>query len=199
MKRKIIVLIFVSVFNFVLIEGINYTNQYMFKHNFLIRLNEDKEEKPSEVIPGDDTPIINTDYNGESASSIGKKIEKLLKKSDLEGYGEYIATTSIKKGVNPYLIGGIILENTNCAAECSIIVKNCNNVGELKGSPGCFGGSYKKYNLIEESIDDLVNYIYDNFVSNDLTNPNAIYKKYGKDTTWAFKVNRYMEKIKKSK
>ena len=53
--------------------------------------------------------------------------------------------------------------------------------------------------IIEDGINDLVDYIYDKFIVNDLTTANAIYKKYGKDSTWAFKVTSHMEKMKKIK
>ena len=200
MKRKIIVFILILGFNFILINGISYANRVMFEHNFIINLdNENINENIDNNVSNNENPSVNTEYNGESIESVAKKLEKYFKKTPLEGYGEHMASSSIKKGANPYLIGGIVLANTKCNTDCTIIFKNCNNVGDLRGSPGCFGGSYKKYNSIEESIDDLVDYIYDKFIVNKLTTPTAIYQKYGKDITWAFKVTNYMEKIKKVK
>ena len=200
MKRKIIVFILILGFNFILINGISYANRLMFENDFIIKINNDKtNENLNNNISQEETPSINTEYEGESIESVAKKLEKYFKKTPLEGYGEHIASSSIKKGVNPYLIGGIILENTKCTTDCSIIFKNCNNVGDLRGAPGCFGGSYKKYDSIESSVNDLVDYVYDKFIVNKLTSPTAIYKKYGKDITWAFKVTNYMEKIKKVK
>lgn len=200
MKRKTIVFILIFGFNIVLINGISYTNQVMFEHNFLINLNNnDNPNKDDNSSSTDENQEINTEYEGESVLQVSIKLEKYFKKTPLEGYGEFVASSSIKRGVNPYLIGGIILENTKCTTDCSIIFKNCNNVGDLKGTPGCFGGSYKKYDSIEASIDDLVDYIYSKFTSLKLTSPTSIYQKYGKDITWAFRVTNYMEKIKKAK
>ena len=195
MKRRIVVFIFVCLFNLVLVNGIGYVNTFLSENNFLIVLNDKPQDENNNVdVPNEEEE--NHEYNGEDSKKIINKLEKFLKKTELEGYGEYIVSSSLKKDINPYLIAGIIMENTNCKVECSIIVKSCNNVGDLNGSPGCFGGKYKKYDYLEDSIDDLVDYIHDKFIDNDLTTPNAIYKKYGKDATWAYKVNSYMDKIK---
>lgn len=198
MKRRIVVFVFVCLFNLVLVNGINYVNSLIGENNFLIRLNDEPKNENNNV----DIPVEEeekNEYNGEDASKITTKLEKYLKKTELEGYASHIVSSSIKRNVNPYLIAGIIMENTNCKVECSIIVKSCKNVGSLKGSPGCFGGKYKKYDYLEDSIDDLIDYIYDKFISNELTTPNAIYKKYGKDSSWAYKVSNYMDKIKRTK
>lgn len=198
MTRRIILFAFICIFNLLLINGIHFANQVMFENNFIIRLNGEVVDNSNNDNPGTDNPI-NTEYEGESIEKIANKFEKYFKKTSLASYGKHIATSSIKKGVNPYLVGAIILVNTNCTSDCTIIFKNCNNVGDMKGSPGCFGGVYKKYDSIEASVDDLVDYIYDKFIVNNLTTPNAIYKKYGKDSAWAFKVTSHMEKLKKIK
>lgn len=198
MVRKVVIFAFICLFNLLLINGIHFANQVMFENDFLIRLNGEVVDNTNNDNPGTDNPI-NTEYEGESIEKIANKFEKYFKKTELEAYGKYIASSSIKKGVNPYLVGAMILVNTNCNNDCTIIYKNCNNVGDMKGAPGCFGGVYKKYDSIESSIDDLVNYVYDKFIVNDLTTPNAIYKKYGKDSSWAFKVTNHMEKLKRVK
>ena len=198
MVRKFIIFIFLCIFNLLLINGISFANQIMFENNFIIRLNGEVIDDNNNDNPSIDNPI-NTEYGGESVEKIANKFEKYFKKTSLVDYSKHIATSAIKKGVNPYLIGAMILVNTNCNNDCNIIFKNCNNVGDMKGTPGCFGGVYKKYDSVESSIDDLIDYVYDKFVVNDLTSPNAIYKKYGKDSSWAFKVINHMEKLKKVK
>ena len=140
--RKGFIFLILLAFNFLLIYGINEANVLMFNNNFMIYLNakdEPKEEQSEELPKKDETPV-DTSFNGESFEEIGKKIDKYASKTQIEGYGEYIAKTSIMKGVNPYLISGIILESTNCKNECSVIFKECNNTSGMKGSPGCFGG-----------------------------------------------------------
>ena len=197
MKRNIILIVLLFSFNILWLYGISYVNQFIVSHDMMIVLGEKVVEKPTEE------EIIEEEifeYDGENYGNIGKKIEKYLVKTPLEGYGEYIAKRSVNKGVNPYLIGAIIIVNSNCQIQCSAIVEKCHNVGDLKGSTGgCFGGSYKKYFSYEDGIDDLINYVLLNFYANDLKTPGAIYKKYDKNSAWSYKVSRYMDSIRKTK
>lgn len=196
MKRNIILISLLFLFNFLWLYGISYVNSFIVSNDLMIIFGEDKEEIPSEEIPSEEI----VEYDGEGYEAIGKKIEKYLEKTSLEGLGEYIAKHSVNKGVNPYLVGAIIIVNSNCNIQCTAIVDSCYNVGDLKGSlGGCFGGTYKKYYSFEDSIDDLINYILTDFYSKDLKTPSAIYKKYDKNSAWSYKVSRYMEKIKKTK
>ena len=162
------------------------------------------EDKP-EVIDDNNEPKeeniepIDTSFNGESIEEIGKKMDNYMAKTPLEGYGEYIAKASISKSVNPYLIGGIILESTSCKNECSIVFRECNNVSGMKGSPGCFGGAYKSYGEINEGIMDIVNLISKDFYTPEMQAPYKMYKEYGKSSVWAFKVSKYMEELKRGK
>ena len=119
--RKGLIFVLLLIFNFLLIYGINYTNSLMEENNFMIYF----KEKPS--ISKDD----NIEDNNDTAEVIGNKMNIFFKETSLDGYGEYIASTSIKKQVNPYLIGGIILESTSCKTECTIVFKQCNNVGGI--------------------------------------------------------------------
>ena len=200
--RKWFIFAILLLFNLFLIYGINQANILMFNNNFMIYLNEvDEEENIEEdtpVAPPVDEPV-DTSYDGESIEVIGGKIDKYYKKTPLEGYGEYIAKTSILKSVNPYLISGIILVNSSCKTECSVIFRECNNVSGKKGDPGCFGGSYKKYNSLNDSISELVNDINKDFYTPEMQAPYKMYKSYGKNSSWAFKVNNYMDAIKRTK
>ena len=199
MRRKWFILIILLAFNFLFVYGINYANQVMFTNNFMIYLHE--ENKPHEEDPTEkeEELAVDTKYNGESIEQITTRLERVFKKTELEGYGDYIANTSLKKSVNPYLIGGIILESTKCKMDCSVIFKQCNNVSGTKGAPGCFGGSYKEYNNINDSIYDLVNAVSKKFYTPEMQVPNKMYTEYGKNVVWAFKVNKYMEEFKKGK
>lgn len=201
--RKGFIFIILLAFNFLLMYGINQANVIMFNNNFMIYLNP--EDKPVEDLPKEEETEkkeeepVDTSFNGESIEVIGKKIDKYCKKTPLEGYGEYIAKISIRKSVNPYLISGIILESTNCINECSVIFKECNNTSGMKGSPGCFGGAYKQYKKLEDSISDLVGLISQDFYTPEMQQPYKMYKQYGKNSSWAFKVSNFMEVIKKTK
>ncbi len=198
--RKGLIFIILLAFNFLLIYGINRANILMFNNNFMIYLNsEDKPEETKEDVPKKEEKPVDTSFNGESYEEIGKKIDKYCSKTPLEGYGEYIAKTSIAKSVNPYLISGIILESTNCKNECSVIFKECNNPSGMKGSPGCFGGSYKQYNKLEDAITDIVNKISRDFYTPEMQSPYKMYKDYGKNSSWALKVSNFMDAIKRTK
>ena len=197
--RKVFVFIILLLFNFLFIYGINYTNEIMFKSNFMIYFKGKPSTPDEETEKEEEIVVVDTSYDGESYEEIGKKMDKNLAGSLLEGYGEYIAKNSIAKGVNPYLIIGIILESTGCKNECNIIFKQCNNVAGIKGDPGCFGGSYKKYNSISDGINDIINEISNKFYTKEMQIPNKMYRDYGKNTTWAFKVNKIMETVKRSK
>ena len=201
--RKGFIFILLLAFNLLLIYGINQANIIMFNSNFMIYLNS--EDKPVEDTPKKEDPEtkeedpVDTSFNGESIEKIGEKIDKYCKKTPLDGYGEYIAKASIRKSVNPYLISGIILESTNCKNDCSIIFKECNNVSGMKGSPGCFGGAYKQYKKLEDAISDLVNTISHDFYTPEMQAPYKMYKDYGKNSSWAFKVSNFMDVIKRTK
>ena len=201
--RKWFIFVILLLFNFFLIYGINQANILMFNNNFMIYVHP--EDKPKEELPKEDEPkeddneVIDTDYNGESVEKIAHKIDKYCAKTPLEGHGEYIARASIRKSVNPYLIGGIILESTSCKTECSIIFQECNNVAKMKGEPGCFGGVYKNYSSVNDAISDLVTYISKEFYTPEMQSPYKMYKAYGKSSAWAFKVSNYMDAIKKTK
>jgi len=201
MRRGFIFLVLLA-FNLLLIYGINQANIIMFNNNFMIYLNPEDELMPvkeeEEVVQEEEIPI-DTKFNGESIETISKKIDKYCKKTPLEGYGEYIAKTSIVKGVNPYLISGIILENSNCKIDCSVIFKECNNTSGMKGSPGCFGGAYKSYNKLEDSILDVINIISHDFYTPEMQAPYKMYKEYGRSSSWALKVSNFMDGIKKTK
>ena len=194
--RKKLIFVILLLFNLIFIFGINYANKLMQENNFMIYL--DKEDKPIVDDQKEENIHANdTEFNGESIEVIGKKINKVFEKTSLEGYGEYVSKTSIKNGVNPYLIGGIILESTNCKNECSVLFKQCNNVFEAKGNPGCFGGTYKEYDKLEDSINDLVISISKKYGETEQQAPYKMYGSYDKNTSWAYKVNKYMETLKR--
>lgn len=200
--RKGFIFLILLAFNLLLIYGINQANVLMFNNNFMIYLApKDKPVTPKEEeeTPKKEEEPVNTSFNGESIEVIGKKIDKYCSKTPIEGYGEVIAKIAIRKSVNPYLISGIILESTNCKIECSVIFKECNNVSGIKGSPGCFGGTYKSYAKIDDAITDLVSNISKSFYTPEMQSPYKMYKDYGKTSSWALKVSNYMDAIKRTK
>lgn len=138
-----------------------------------------------------------TVYDGLTMDELAEKLEKNLN-STLDGTGRIFAERSIELGLDPYLAVSIVLLETGCNWECSQLVKQCHNVGGIKGSPGCFGGSYKKFSSLEEGITSYLNILYKNYYSKGLTTPELMNPKYAESKTWAQKVNKYIEKIKAS-
>ena len=198
--RKWFVFIILLAFNFLLMYGINSANVLMFNNDFMIYLNkENKPVTPKEEEDDNSKVEIDTNFNGESIEEIGEKIDNYCKKTPLEGHGEYIARASIMKGVNPYLIGAMVLESSKCKTDCSVIFKECNNVSGIKGRPGCFGGAYKYYSNIDDSINEMVNNISKEFYTKEMQMPYKMYKELGVNSSWAFKVSNYMERLKKGK
>ncbi len=195
MKRRIFLIIIVLVFNYFLFVGINYTNKYLSNHKIVIYLQEHEVEVPEDPVK----PIVIDEFAGEKKEVIVSKINKYLTKTELNDIGSAVFNGSVIKDVDPYLIAAIILVNTKCDQECSVIMKSCNNISYFKGSPGCFGGNYKKYNSLDDSIIDLADYISVNYIKNDLKTPYDFYKKLGKNLSWAYKVDKVMKEMKKVK
>jgi len=127
-------------------------------------------------------------------------IEKLNKNlyHELEGTGEYFADYSIKTGLDPFLAVSIVNLETGCKWGCSYLAKNCYNIGGLKGTPSCNGGSYAKFDSLEEGINSYLDILYNNYWSKGLITAEAMNSKYAASSTWAEKVNKYYQAIEEA-
>lgn len=134
-------------------------------------------------------------YDGLTMSELTQKLDRNLN-STLSGYGYLFASYSLALGLDPYLALAITLQETGCKWNCSTLVKQCNNVGGMKGSPGCNGGSYKAFNTLEEGIKSYLDNLYYNYYSIGLTTPELINPKYAESTEWSKNVNNYILQIK---
>lgn len=134
-------------------------------------------------------------WNGESKEKIVKKINRYLN-SSLKNKGDFIVSYSIKKGIDPYLVTAVMLQETGCYWNCSRLVKACGNVGGNKGKPSCNGGSYRKFSSIDEGIKFAINKL-NSYYKKGLKTPKQINPKYATDKTWYKKVNNYIKKLKK--
>lgn len=134
-------------------------------------------------------------YDGLTMEELSAKLNRTLA-SDLAGYGENFATQAISLGIDPYLSVAIVMHETGCKWNCSTLLKQCNNVGGMKGSPGCNGGSYKAFATLEEGISAYMSNLYNNYFSVGLTTPETIGPKYAASPTWASQVTTYMNEIK---
>lgn len=136
-------------------------------------------------------------YDGLTLTQLTEKLNKNLK-STLTNTGHHFASYYLKTGLDPYLAVAIVLQETGCKWTCSKLVRNCNNIGGMKGSPKCNGGSYKKYDTLEEGIYGYLDMLYKNYYSKGLTTPELINPKYATSTSWSVNVNSYINTIKAS-
>ena len=127
-------------------------------------------------------------------SELAQKLNKSMK-STISGKGELLASYCIEKGVDPYLALSIILLETGCNWTCSSLTNKCNNVGGMKGSPGCDGGSYKAFATLDDGIKAFVDNLANNYYAYGLNTPELMNKKYAESTTWAMKVRNYMSSV----
>ena len=152
--------------------------------------NNDENEETT-----DSTPAIV--YDGLTKDELIAKLNRNLS-STLEGTGEIFVNYALELGIDPYLAVAIVLHETGCSWTCSRLVNQCNNVGGMKGSPSCGGGSYASFATLEEGIASFMNNLYKNYYAYGLTTPETINPKYAASTTWASKVNYYIDKIRAS-
>lgn len=156
-----------------------------------------KDHVIENIIPETTVPNIIEEplYYGKTKQELIDQINSSLK-SDLSFKGELIVETSLEYGVDPYLATAIMMHETGCKWGCSNLVKKCNNVAGQKGKPSCDGGSYKKYESLDEGIKGAIYNIYVNYVKYDLLTAEQMNSKYAEDKTWSKKVNKYINEIK---
>lgn len=151
-------------------------------------------EDDSILVKSDETDIV---YNGLTLDQLADKLERNLN-STISGYGYVFASKSIELGLDPYLAVSIMLHETGCKWTCSSLMQKCNNVGGMKGTPGCGGGSYKKFDTLEEGIDSFLTMLYNKYYSKGYITPEQIGPKYAEDPMWASRINNYIYQIKNS-
>ena len=135
-------------------------------------------------------------YEGMTLEELAAKLDRNLGSGYIAGKGYLIASQCIQKGIDPYLAVAIILHETGCKYNCSSLVRNCNNVGGQKGSPGCNGGSYKAFATLDEGIIGFVDNLYRNYYARGLTTVETIAPKYAQSSAWPAKINQYIQQIR---
>lgn len=173
----------------------NDVNQLTFKRydDFIvnqIKLAQEQEEREYQEYLK--TLIV---YDGLTMDELAQKLDRSLK-NELNGYGYLYASYSLEKGVDPYMAVAISLHETGCNGKCSNLMKSCNNVGGQKGLPRCGNGSYKRFDTLEDGIKGFIDNLSKNYFNLGLNTPELMAKKYAQSTSWAGKVNNYIEKIK---
>ncbi len=135
-------------------------------------------------------------YDGLTMEELAEKLNRHLGSDYIAGKGQLIAELCIENGVDPYIATAIILHETGCGTSCSNLTRYCNNVGGQKGSPGCNGGSFKKFDTLDEGIEGFINNLSKNYFSQGRTTVETIAPKYCEGNTWAGKINYFVNKIK---
>lgn len=169
----------------------------------MIKVND--KNKENEVIANLDENIITTEevttttrkviWDDLTVEELTLKLNKNLY-SDLEGTGEHFARYTEETGLDPYLAVAIVNLETGCKWGCSSLARSCNNIGGIKGSPSCNGGSYKRFDTLEEGIKSYLDLVYYNYYSVGLDTAEKMNPKYAESTSWSFKVNNYYNDIK---
>ncbi|MBQ3021263.1 MAG: glucosaminidase domain-containing protein [Bacilli bacterium] len=157
-------------------------------------ISDNKNEMITENNKEDNNNII---YDNLTYNELVEKLNKNLK-STLSNTGNYFVDYYLETGLDPYLSVAIVLQETGCKWTCSKLVRNCNNIGGIKGKPSCNGGSYKSYDTLELGIISYLNILYKNYYAKGLTTPELINPKYATSTTWSINVNNYIDEIKES-
>ncbi len=127
----------------------------------------------------------------------GMTLEELTEKLNrnlggiLAGHGDIIASYSIEKGENPYLVAAIMIHETGNGK--SRIANECYNFGGQKGS-GC--GMYKKYDTVEAGLKGIMDNLYRNYYAYGLTTVESIGSKYAESKDWPNKIHYFMNKIR---
>jgi len=134
-------------------------------------------------------------YDNMTLDQLSEKLNRSLN-STIAGQGYAFASSAIELGIDPYLAVAIVMHETGCKWECSSLLKQCNNVGGMKGAGGCNGGSYASFSSLEEGIRAYMNNLYKNYISQGLTTADAMGPKYAASSTWSAQVNAYINEIK---
>ena len=135
-------------------------------------------------------------YEDMTFNELSSQLNKSLS-STLTNKGEIFAKRALEYEVDPYLALAIVLHETGCKWGCSSLVVNCNNVGGVKVSPSCGGGSYRYYASLDEGITAFIRNLKYNYYDYGLNTAYKMQRKYtGGSTTWASKVENYIAEIK---
>ena len=135
-------------------------------------------------------------FDGLTMEELAAKLDKNLGNDIMGGKGYFIASNCIEKGVNPYIATAIILHETGCGTKCSNLARYCYNVSGQKGRPGCNGGSFKKFDSLDEGIMGLINNLYKNYYSKGYNTVEKIGPRYAESNTWISKINSYVSLLK---
>lgn len=154
---------------------------------------EEKKEEVKENVTNDveqektEEAIV---YDNMTLEQLSDKLNRVLK-SNLSGTGNLFASNAINYGVDPYLAVAIALHETGCNYSCSSAVRNYYNVGGMMS-----GGSLIHFSSLNDGISSFIKNLKDNYISRGLDTPEKMNSKYAASSSWATRVNGYINKIK---
>lgn len=200
MYKKVILILFTCILTLFIGIGIGMktieNEQYKISSKTIKEIPQKNKEITFQVTENNIPVFKELKYNNLSLDELTNQLNKSLN-STLTNKGDVFAKASLQNNVDPYLVTAIALHETGCKWNCSRLVKECNNVGGVKGSPSCNGTSYRKYNTLDEGITKFIENIKHNYYDYGLNNAYKMQKKYtGGSTIWANKVNNYINNIK---
>ena len=163
-----------------------------FNKFFEKKVQKEEERKEREYQEYLKTLIV---YDGLTMDELAEKLDRSLK-NELHGYGRLYAEYSLANGVDPYIAVAISLHETGCNGHCSNLMLSCNNVGGQKGSPVCGSGGYRGFDTLEDGIKGFIDNLSKNYFGMGLNTPELMNPKYAGSTSWASKVNYYVDTIK---
>lgn len=163
-----------------------------FNKFFEKKVQKEEERKEREYQEYLKTLIV---YDGLTMDELAEKLDRSLK-NELHGYGRLYAEYSLANGVDPYIAVAISLHETGCNGHCSNLMLSCNNVGGQKGSPVCGSGGYRGFDTLEDGIKGFIDNLSRNYFGMGLNTPELMNPKYAGSTSWASKVNYYVDTIK---
>lgn len=137
-------------------------------------------------------------YEGMTLEELADKLNRNLGNDIIAGKGMLIASECINKGVDPYVATSIILHETGCKSKCSNLARYCYNFGGQKGRPSCNGGSFKKFDTVDEGLVGMINNLHKNYYAIGLNTVETIAPKYCEGNTWAGKINWFVNSIRNS-
>ncbi len=135
-------------------------------------------------------------FDGLTIEELTAKLDRNLGTDIMAGKGYIIAVSCIERGIDPYVATAIILHETGCGSRCSNLARNCYNVGGQKGGPTCNGGSYKRFNTLDEGIIGFIDNLYKNYYSVGLDTIEKMARKYAEGSNWPNKINYYVNRIR---
>lgn len=181
------------------INNMAYSGVLIMNENYSPRMDETVTAIEMEVAPASVIipPRVEV-YDGLTLEELAAKLDRNLGNDYIAGKGMLLASQCIEKGVDPYVAVAIILHETGCGSKCSNLARACNNVGGQKGSPGCNGGSFKRYETLDAGIIGFIDNLSKNYYGKGLVTVEAIGAKYCEGNTWPGKINSLVAKIKNS-